>query len=531
MREDPPRERTVDESPLDESGDTSEQAEAPRPSLTRQAAALASGSLATQAAALLLLVGLTRLVSKTELGAYQQLNLIYGIVSPLLVAGIPAALLYFVPRTDDPTERKAWVGQAYLVLGALGLATSFAVIVWRDPLASALGNPDLGGALLRYAPYPFLAFVTAVMPTALVAVGRAGQAAVLNALGGVFVIVAVLGAVAIEPDAEHMALGLVVAQLGTALIATVAVQRSVGIRLRREQLAAGAAALLRYGLPLALTGIAGRLAFQFDRLVVSREFSPALFAVYVVGAVELPLTVVVQQSVNSVLVPALARHHAAGDLAGMAALWRRAIRRTSLVLLPLFVFFMLTANATVEVLFGGSYSQSVDVFRVYLLLVPVRVATYGLIPQAIGRTGINLTASFVLLVANVAFVLALVGPLGLTGPAWGTIIATFLMAIYYLVRLRSVLNLSMRALFPWRVLAVNLALTALAGIPAGLVVLAAVSGVAELAVAALLFAPSYVAVMRWAGRLQPDEVALVRRTLGALRHAPQRVLGSGRSRS
>lgn len=518
MREDPPRERNADErSPSSASA-------VPRPSLTRQAAALASGSLATQASALVLLIALTRLVSKEELGAYQQLGLIYGIVSPLLVAGIPAALLYFVPRTDDASQRKAWVGQAYVVLSALGMVSSLAVVLWREPLASALGNPDLSGALLRYSAYPFLAFVSAVMPTALVAVGRAGRAAALNALAGVFVIVAVLAAVAIEPDAEHMALGLVAAQACTALVATIAVHRCVGITVRRDQLVGGMAALLRYGLPLALTGIAGRLAFQFDRLVVSREFSPALFAVYVVGAVELPLTVVVQQSVNSVLVPALARHHAVGDVAGMAALWRRAIRRTSLVLLPLFVFFMLTANATVEVFFGASYAQSADVFRIYLLLVPLRVATYGLITQAIGRTGINLTASFVLLASNVAFVLALVGPLGLTGPAWGTIIATFVMALYYLVRLRGVLNLSMRALFPWRVLAVNLVLTAVAGIPVALVLVLGASGLVQLVVAALLFGPAYLGVMLWAGRLEGDEVALVRRAIDMVRRFPRRFL-------
>ena len=85
-------------------------------------------------------------------------------------------------------------------------------------------------------------------------------------------------------------------------------------------------------------------AFQFDRLVVSRDFTSALYAVYAIGAVELPLSVIVQQAVNAVLVPAMTRHYAAGDMPGLTALWKRAIRRTSLVLFPTFVFFMLTAR-------------------------------------------------------------------------------------------------------------------------------------------------------------------------------------------
>ena len=208
--------------------------------------------------------------------------------------------------------------------------------IGRASIAEALGNPALTDVLLPYAPYPFLVLITAVMPTALVAVGRAGLAARLNAFGGVTVVVGVLTAVAIEPD---MAVGLVVAQLCVALVSTYAVYRTVGISLRGGGITEGLRALLATT-PAGDDGVAGMFAFQFDRLVVSREFSPALYAVYVVGAVELPLTIIVQQSVNSVLVPALARHYAAGDLAGLAAQWQRAIRRTSFVLLPLFVFFI-----------------------------------------------------------------------------------------------------------------------------------------------------------------------------------------------
>ena len=496
----------------------------PGPSLTRQAAALASGSLATQASALLLLMALTRLVPQAELGAYQQLGLIYGILAPLLVAGIPAALLYFVPRSDDPAVSRAWIGQAYLLLGAIGLAASVGVVVGRASIAEALGNPALTDVLLPYAPYPFLVLITAVMPTALVAVGRAGLAAGLNALGGAIVVVGVLAAVAIEPDATHMAVGLVVAQLCVALASTYAVYRTVGISLRGGGVTRRLRALLHYGLPLAMTGLAGMFAFQFDRLVVSREFSPALYAVYVVGAVELPLTIIVQQSVNSVLVPALARHYAAGDLAGLAAQWHRAIRRTSLVLLPLFVFFMLTADETIDLLFGASYGRSADVFRVYLLLVPLRVATYGLITQAIGRTQINLTASLVLLVLNAILVLALVGPLGLIGPAVGTVLATFGMAVYYLVRLRGVLGLPIRALFPWPLLAVNLGLSALAGLPAALLILAGLDGVLQLAVSAVLYGLFYLALMLLARRLEPQEIDWGRRLVGTALARPRRWL-------
>ena len=308
-----------------------------------------------------------------------------------------------------------------------------------------MGNAALSPVLVFYAPFPFLAFVAAVMPAALIAARRATLAAVLNAASGALTLVCVVTAALIAPDAQHMAAGLVVAQFVATLISSFAVYRSVGISLRRERVVSGALALLRYGFPLALTGLAGMFAFQFDRLVVSRNFTPALYAVYAIGAVELPLSVIVQQAVNVVLVPAMTRHYAAGDMPGLTALWKRAIRRTSLVLFPTFVFFMLTAPETVRILYGAAYHESAVVFRIYLCLVPLRVATYGIITQAIGKTRVNLYGSFVLLATNAILVLALVGPLGLSGPAVATVLATFATAGYYLIRLRGILDLNLRS--------------------------------------------------------------------------------------
>ena len=418
-------------------------------------------------------------------------------------------------------------GEAYVLLGSIGLLVSIGIAVWRAPLATALGNSDLESALLVYAPQPFFAFLGGVMSTALVAVGRAGLAAATGAGSGLLALIGVVAATLVQADVEHMAAGLVVASACNALIATVVVQRTVGMTIGRRGLVRGIRMLLAYGLPLALTGLAGRLAWQFDRVVVSRQFSAALFAVYSIGAVELPLTTVVQQSVNAVLVPALTRHYAVGDIAGMAALWRRAIRRSSLVLLPMFVFFMLTADEVIRLLFGDGFERSVGVFRIYLLLVPLRVATYGLITQAIGRTRINLVGSFVLLAANGVLVLALVGPLGLLGPALGTVLATFVLAGYYLVRLRAVLGMPIRALFPWPLLAANLAISAAAGLPVAALLLAGLDGFLALVLGAFVYAPTYLALLLLARRLDPQELEWLRRARETTLAVPQRGLHAG----
>jgi O-antigen/teichoic acid export membrane protein len=481
-----------------------------RGSLSSQAAVLAFGALLTQAATLGSLVALTRIVDKPALGGYQQLWLIYGILSPFLVGGVPTALLYFMPHAESEESARKWVVDAYVILAALGIASSLGILLLRGPIAAGTNNRALADALLFYAPYPFFAFLTAGMPSALIASGRARLAAIFNAFNGLLTVGVVVAAAVISPTTRSMALGLTVSAAIVAVVSTAGVLRVLRVPFALVRQSIAWRPLLAYGLPLSLTQLAGRLGFQIDRLVVSARFTPSQFAVYAVGAVDIPIAVVVQQAVNSVLVPALSRLHAEGDVAGVAQLWQSAIRKTSLIMLPLFAFLMVMADSVVHVLYGPAFAGSVPIFRAYLFLVPLRVATYGLITQAVGKTAINLSASLVLLAANVVLAVALVFPLGTLGPAMATPLASAVAAAYYLVRLKPVLGLQLGELLPWRLRTTNLVVSCAAAAPLLLLFTVDLSPFVRVAVGGVLFLPIYLLALRVTGRLTETEWHILR---------------------
>lgn len=484
-----------------------------RPGLGGQAAALALGALLSQAATLLSLVVLARLVPKPALGGYQQLWLLYGILSPFLIGGVPTALLYFIPRAATREAVSKWVRDAYLLLAAFGIVSSLAILALRAPIAAALNDPALAHALLFYVPYPFFAFLTAAMPSALVASGRARLAAILNALNGMLTVAAVVAAAAIQPTAASMAGGLSVSAAILAVISTTCVVRALGVRSAGAPGSGAWRALLTYGLPLALTQLAGMIGFQFDRLVISHRYAPSVFAVYALGAVEVPVAIVVQQAVNAVLVPALSRLHAEGELSDLIRQWHAAIRKVSLVILPLFAFLLVMAGSVISVLYGPAFGGSVRIFRAYLFVMPLRMATYGIITQAMGRTGINLAASAVTLVANVVLAIALVFPLGLPGPAIATPLAMFLTVVFYVVRLRGTLGFSVADLVPWKMLLVNLAIAFACAVPLVALLVVHVGPAVRLVVGGGVFAVLYLVTLRVTRRLTPTEWRLLRARL------------------
>lgn len=481
-------------------------AAAPRRSLASDALAIAAGAILTQVAALLSLMALARLLPRAELGTYQQLFLLYSVLSPLLLAGVPAALLYFLASEEDEAGRGGWMGAAYLLVLGTGLLFSVAVLLARGAIADLFNNPELEDLLALWAPYPLIVLLTSVMPSALIAVGRARLSALVNTVAAVVLLAGVVIGGAIGEDARSATVGLLIAVAVNLLVSLAVVARAVGIGRPRAVRSVAA-----YGMPLALAGVVGMLGYQFDRVVVSAEFDPADFAVYALGAVELPISLLVQQSVNNVLAPELTRHWRAGQVAAMGELWREAIRKTSLVLLPVFAFSMVFAEDLVRILFGDRYEDSVPIFRVYLCLIPLRVATYGLIPQAIGRTGINLQASGLLVVGAIALVLALVGPLGLIGPAVGIVGATVLVAAFYLVRMRAILGMTIRSLFPWKLLGVNLALSALAAVPVVPLALLEAPALVRVLAGGAVYLAAYLAIMRATRRIDDEDWARLKR--------------------
>jgi O-antigen/teichoic acid export membrane protein len=479
--------------------------------LAGDAAMLAAAALLTQGAGLVGTVALARILPIQEFGSYQQLLLLYGIVAPLLFGGVPAALTYFLARAESDEERRGWAFDGIVALAVLGALFGVLLVILRHPLAELLnGDSQLAAAIGLLAPYAVLTFVAAATPNALIPVGRASLSARLSAVSALVYVALIVIAAAVHPDVRALSVAMGISGAFSATLGVVAVGRAIGYRVRWHGLSTRAGRFLRYGIPLALTGLAGLLGFQFDRLVISARYSPEVYAVYAVGAVELPLTAIVQQSINSVLLPELTVRHRDGDLPGVAALWRETIRKTSLIILPLFVLFLILADDLVRLVFGPRFEDSVAIFRIYLLLMPLRVATYGIIPMAIGRTRINLVASLVVLGSNVVLALALVGPLGLKGPAWATVIATALTAVYYIVRLRGLLGLSIGTLFPWRQLGGNLAVAAAAGLPLLAIAAAPWPHVVTLVVGGIAYTLVVVAALRVTGRLNDDDWARLR---------------------
>ena len=211
-----------------------------------------------------------------------------------------------------------------------------------------------------------------------------------------------------------------------------------GLLRKTDRLTLSLITLRRYGrlwVPLALTALLEGSVELIDGLLVGRCFDdPAVFTYYRYGAKELPLSLLLIGPVVAVGIQA-----AASDMAGGLREARERLRRIGHVLYPLSAVLLLAAPYLFTWAYSADYSVSAQLFGVYLLLISSRLLVPQIVLVAREHNYALLVISIIEVMLNAVLSYLLIGPLGLLGIAWGSVIAYLvgkgLLAAYAYARL------------------------------------------------------------------------------------------------
>jgi O-antigen/teichoic acid export membrane protein len=458
---------------------------------------------------------LARFWSQDAFGSFLQVTMLVATLSPILFLGIPSSLYYFLPRCTGPRRDRVLV-QSLVLLAALGAAGAAAVALSAGPLAAALNNDGLAPAIRRYAFVLLGSLPAAVAHPLCIALHRYATATLV--VSGVAAADAGLTAAAVLAGASLETLVLALACLHVAVGAgvAVAVARLVGREGLRAAWPPDRAALaeqFRYAVPFAASTHVGTLGRFLDRYVIGALFSPAVFAVYAVGAREVPVVPLIISSINIVLQQRFIELQQTGRAADMLATWQTAMRKQALLVIPLAVLLFLLADPFVTLLYSDRYHASVPVFRVYLALLVLRVATWGAVLNALGQTRTLLAGALLAFGTTAAVCLALVRPLGLLGPAVGAVVGPLAAAAFYLHRTGRVLGVPCRRVVPWAALGRVAAAAAAAALPVAPLAARLDDPVAALPLAAA-YAGFFTMLAAATGALRAEDLSFLRGWLG-----------------
>lgn len=404
---------------------------------------------------------LARILLPEELGSYRQLFLIYTTFSTLMLLGIPQSILFFLPKLRHSDSQDEFITRTVNLVTLLAFVFGAAIFLFRGLIARSFNNPQLEQLLVLYAVYPLFMFITQIYSSVALGLKQPAKAAFFTLFTVVTDLMLILGLALLTHDLSYIVLGVM---LSAFLQWGFAQYQLLGRRIKASFDPSFYQDVFRYSLPLGLSSIIGMLSIQLDKFVISGFFTPAQFAVFSVGAMELPFISILSNSVNAILLPQIS-----GDPAQMKDIYRAAVRKNTLIIFPLCLLFFLFADPLIRIIYTSTYAAAVPYFQMYLLILPLRIATYGIIFMALQKTRYIMVNSLVTLGLNLVLNLILVRVLGMMGAAVATVIVTWFSAGLYLYWMRKRLRLSIAELFPLKAILKTAVAVALAAVPAAAV--------------------------------------------------------------
>lgn len=420
-------------------------------SRTFKAALLGSGKFLRALTELATAVILTRILTKPDYAAYMQTFLTYRFVAPFLSLGLPMALYYFLPL--DQEHRQSVLSGNLLLLFCMGFL--FLGFMWcggNSLIAKRFDNPILSKLLLIFGPYAIFVLPTRAINACLVSCNRIKTLTVFNVASRLlaFAFIVCLALFLLSPYGP--VIGAVAAAFLLFFPAIFLMYRAVrGNNWLPDK--NNMWAQLKYSVPLGLASTIGTISINLDKVLVSAMCASEDFAVYVNGAMEIPLIGVITGSVMSILIPEFAVMYQRKNNKEILALWHRAMVKCALLILPIMVFLFIMAPEVMRLLFSAKYTDSAMPFRIYLLLLPVRITQFGSIFMASNRNSLIVYRSAIGLVFNFILSVVMIRTVGYIGAAIATVLVIYMWGTpYNLFFIGKILNEGISNILPYRLL-------------------------------------------------------------------------------
>lgn len=397
---------------------------------TRKVGFIFVSALITQGSLLVLYLVLARLLTVEEFATFRQLFLIQSMLNGIFFAALPTCLLYFTGRADSDNEKKAYLRVVVVLTMTIALSLSLTLLFASDNISRLFNNDQLSIVLPYFSLSPLGVLMIALMPACHIVTNRtaiqpyvAASIAVVIALPTMIIALAGVGLIEVVRliSVLYLVVGLVLCTL-MFTVYSAGMDFNVNFRLKVK-------AVCLYSWPLLMASAVSIVGLKADHVIVASVLGTFTYGLYSVGAFEIPVFNMLQNSVTSVLMPQITALLKAHHFEQATKLWQRAAAKTAAVTFPLALLLMINAELVVKALFGVKYVDASIVFVLFNSFVFLRVITFGLALRAMNKTHIELALTLVYLVSSVVGSFYMASYYGIEGAAFWAIVNTVILSL------------------------------------------------------------------------------------------------------
>lgn len=381
-------------------------------------------------------------LTKADIGLYETFLLIAGAFTFFWVNGFLKVMLPASAEKDE-AQKKVLVFNTFLLLLGFSALSAILVLFLNQPFSTYLLNGNKVPMPVLLAFYIFINS-PALMIEYIYLINNRSKSILIYAVITFALQIAVVG---LPP---FLGYGLSTILLGLAAISilrflwliVVLIQYSeqnFQWRIMREY--------IKLGIPLILSTLLSSSARYIDGFIITSQFTPDDFAIFQYGARELPLAMLLANSLSMATLSRLSQKEIESPLAE----FRSEVYRLNWFLFPVSIILLLTSHWFYPLVFNPQFAASSTIFNVYLLLVISRLLFPQTLLMAKKMNNIIVRASFFEIIINVLLSIWMAKTIGIAGVAYATFIAYIFEKIYLAIACKRKLNISLSKYLPLQI--------------------------------------------------------------------------------
>ena len=416
--------------------------------LGNEAVRLTTSKVITLVISMLTSMFLSRYRSFEEYGTYSELLLVITLFSSLLMLGLPSSINYFIARAETPLEKRHFLSVFYTLSTILSFVIGILLVVSIPLIESYFKNKLIGKFFYFLALYPWASIISSSIENVLVVYHKTKKLMVYRlvhsiAMLATVLIVEILG----WGFSKYMLLFVAVNCCFAVYVYFIASRLGNGIKpLLDFQLVKK---VLVFSVPMGLAAIVGTINSEIDKLLIGFLMNVEQLAIYTNAAKELPLAVV-SSSITAVLLPHIILLVKKNEVQRAIELWGYATE-FALIILALIVAGVFTyAEDVIRILYSSKYIPGANVFRIYTLVILLRITYFGMILNAYGETKKIFYCSLLSMIINVVLNPLFYYCCGMIGPAIATFVSILIIQILQLIMSSRKSKTRFRDIFPWK---------------------------------------------------------------------------------
>lgn len=416
-------------------------------SLAGDATKLTVMKIMTTFLAMLSTMLLSRFRTLEEYGTYSQLQLVITVVVTILMAGLPNSINFFAAKARNLEEQKSFMSIYYTLCTASGILSGLLLVIFIPIIESYFNNSSISVYWYFLLLYPWTKIVLSGIENVLVVFSNIKKLVIFKiSYSGL-----TLGIIALCWIANISFYYYMFFFLATEVVFSIWVYKissdtvhGLSILFQKSRIKE----ILAFSIPIGLSSVVGTISIEMDKMMIGFFYSTEELAIYTNASKEMPVTIVAT-SITAVLMPQLVKLLQRNEKEQALELWKKATNLSYICIAFLSAALFVFAPDVISILYSEKYLPGVGVFRVYSLVLLLRVTYFGIILNALGRTKFIFVSSLISLALNAALNAIGYITLGFIGPAVATIVSIAITALIQLLYTSSVVKISFSHILSW----------------------------------------------------------------------------------